>query len=60
MIIRENKPLKDTELEKFCKSPKIKDMLHENMISSWNIALTEVFFQSFSEQRCSFLAANLA
>ena len=35
-------------------------MVHENMISSWNIALTGVSFQSFSEQWCSFLAANLA
>ena len=35
-------------------------MLHENMISSWNIALTGVLFQSFSEQRCSLLAVNLA
>ena len=60
MIIRENKLQKDTELKKFCKSPRIKDMLHENMISSWNIALTGVFFQSFSEQRCFFLAVNLA
>ena len=34
-------------------------MLHENMISSGNIALTGASFQSFSEQRCSFLAANL-
>ena len=34
-------------------------MLHENMISSWNIALTRASFQSYSEQRCSFLAANL-
>ena len=59
MIIREIKLQKDTELKKFCKSPKIKDVLHENMISSWNIALTGVFFQSFSEQRCSFLAAYL-
>ena len=42
-----------------CKSPKIKDMLHENMISSGNIALIGASFQSFSEQRCSFLAANL-
>ena len=49
MIIRENKLQKDTELKKFCKSPKIKDMLHENMISGWNIALTGAFFQSFSE-----------
>ena len=59
MIIRENKLQKDIELKKFCKCPKIKDMFHENMISSWNIALTGVFFQSFSERRCSFLAANL-
>ena len=29
------------------------------MISSGNIALTGTSFQSFSEQRCSFLAANL-
>ena len=42
-------------------------MLHEtfylcylNMISSWNIALTEVSFQSCSEQWCLLLAANLA
>ena len=42
-----------------CKSPKIKDMLHENMISSGNIALTGASFQSFNEQRCSFLAVNL-
>ena len=34
-------------------------MLHENMISSGNITLTGASFQSFSEQRCSFLAANL-
>ena len=34
-------------------------MLHENMISSGNIALTGASFQSFSEQRCSFLATNL-
>ena len=34
-------------------------MLHENMISSGNIALTGASFQSFSEQRCSFLGANL-
>ena len=34
-------------------------MLHENMISSVNIALTEASFQSFSEQWSSFLAANL-
>ena len=60
MTIRENKLQKDTELKKFCKSPKIKDMLHENMISSWNIVSTGASFQSFSEQRCSFLAANLA
>ena len=40
-------------------SPKIKDMLHENMISSGNIALTGASFQSFSEQRRSFLAAYL-
>ena len=33
-IIRENKLQKDTELKKFCKSPKIKDILYENMISS--------------------------
>ena len=39
--------------------PKIKDMLHENMISSGNITLTGAFFQSFSEPRCSFLAGNL-
>ena len=35
-------------------------MLHENMISSGNIALTGASFQSFSEQGCSFLAANLS
>ena len=34
-------------------------MLHENMISSRNIALTGASFQSFSEQRCSYLTANL-
>ena len=34
-------------------------MLHENMISSGNITLTGATFQSFSEQRCFFLAANL-
>ena len=34
-------------------------MLHENMIFSRNIALTGASFQSFSEQRCSFLAVNL-
>ena len=34
-------------------------MLHENMISSWNIVSTGASFQSFSEQRCSFLATNL-
>ena len=34
-------------------------MLHENMISSDNIALTGASFQSFSEQTSSFLAANL-
>ena len=44
MIIRENKLQKDTELKKFWKSPRIKDMLHENMISSWNIALTGASF----------------
>ena len=33
-------------------------MLNENMISSGNIALTEASFQGFSEQWCSFLAAN--
>ena len=32
-------------------------MLHENMISSGNIAIAGAPFQSFSEQRC--LAANL-
>ena len=31
----------------------------ENMISCGNIALTGASSQSFSEQRCSFLAANL-
>ena len=31
-----------------------------NMISSWNIALTGVSFQSCSKQWCAFLAANLA
>ena len=31
----------------------------ENMISSGNIALTGASSQTFSEQRCSFLAANL-
>ena len=34
-------------------------MLHENMISSGNIAITGAYFQSFSEQTCFFLAANL-
>ena len=34
-------------------------MLHENMISSRNITLTGASFQSFSEQRCSFLGAIL-
>ena len=34
-------------------------MLHENMISSRNIALTGASFQSFSEQRCSFSGAIL-
>ena len=34
-------------------------MLHENMIFSWNMALTGASFQSFTEQRCSFLEANL-
>ena len=34
-------------------------MLHENMISSGNITLTGTSFECFSEQRCSFLAANL-
>ena len=34
-------------------------MLHENMISSGDIALTGASYQGFSEQRCSFLAANL-
>ena len=34
-------------------------MLHENMISSGNIALIGASFQSFSEKRCSFLVANL-
>ena len=54
-----DKVAKDPELKKYCKSQKIKDMLHENMISSGNIALTGASFQSFSEQRYSFLAANL-
>ena len=35
-------------------------MAHENMISSWNIALSGASFQSFSEQWYFFLAANLA
>ena len=34
-------------------------MLHENMISSGNIALTGASFQNFIEQRCSLLVANL-
>ena len=34
-------------------------MLRENMISSGNIILTGASFQSFSEQRCFFLATNL-
>ena len=34
-------------------------MLHENMISSGNIAITGASFQSFSKQRCSFLTTNL-
>ena len=36
-----------------------KNVLHENMISSGNIALTGVSFQSYTEQGCSFLAPNL-
>ena len=34
-------------------------MLHENMIFIGNIAITGATFQSFSEQRRSFLATNL-
>ena len=34
-------------------------MLHENMISSGKFVLTGASFQSFTEQRCSFLEANL-
>ena len=34
-------------------------MLHENMISRGNIAITRASFQSFSQQRCSFQATNL-
>ena len=34
-------------------------MLHKNMISSGNIAITGASFQSFSKQRCSFLTTNL-
>ena len=38
----------------------MKDMLHENMISSGNITLTGTSFQSFSEQRKVLLGqANL-
>ena len=58
---------KDPKLKKYCKTPKVTDMIHEtlhlydlNIISSWNIALTVASFQSCSEQCCSFLAANLA
>ena len=40
----ERQTCKDPELKKYCKSSKIKDMLHENMISSWNIALTGASF----------------
>ena len=36
-----------------------KNKLHQNMISSGNIALTGVHFQSHTEQRCSILAPNL-
>ena len=61
MLSREIKLQKIQKLRS--KSPKIKDMLHENMISSMisngNIALTGASFQSFSKRRCSFLAANL-
>ena len=35
------------ELKKYCKSPKIKDMVYENMVSSWNVVLTGGSFQSF-------------
>ena len=34
-------------------------MLHENMISRGNIAITRASFQSLSQQRCSFQATNL-
>ena len=40
---------KGPELKKYCKPQKIKYMLNENVISSWNIALTGASFQSLSE-----------
>ena len=50
---------KGSRTQEYCKSPKTNDMLHENMIFIGNIAITGATFQSFSEQRCSFLATNL-
>ena len=55
-----DKAAKDTELKKYFKSPKIKDILHGTMISSRNIVLTGAFFHSFSKKRYFYLAANLS